>query len=125
MTLAALIRKRESVSPANANPAKAANDGWGEGEPLAGLAALALANPTEAKTDNDATSWCWWLAFSETEHLIVYFHPEATRAEVLERYPGVLVAEPYTPPETTADVLPTDMDRTAAGPYPHWPEAAH
>ncbi|MBT9567809.1 MAG: hypothetical protein IV085_05870, partial [Thiobacillus sp.] len=85
MTLAALIRKRESVSPANANPAKAANDGQGEGEPLAGLAALALANPTEAKTENDATSWCWWLAYSETKHLIVYFHPEATRAEVLER----------------------------------------
>lgn len=125
MTLAALIRKRESVSPANANPAKAANDGQGECEPLAGLAALALANPTEAKTNSDATSWCWWLAFSESEHLIVYFHPEATLAEVLERYPGVLVAEPYTPTETTADVLPTDMDRTAADPYPYCPEAAH
>lgn len=43
-------------------------------------------------------SWCWWLAYSETKHLIVYFHPEATRTEVLERYPGVLVAEPYIPP---------------------------
>lgn len=98
MTLAALIRKRESEKPANANPAKAANDGREESEPFAGLAALALANPTESKTDNDATSWCWWLAFSETEHLIVYFHPDATRADVLERYPGVLVAEPYDPP---------------------------
>lgn len=48
-------------------------------------------------------SWCWWLAYSESKHLIVYFHPEATRAEVLERYPGVLVAEPYTP---TADSHP-------------------
>ena len=57
MTLAALIRKCESGKPANANPAKAANDGQGEGEPLAGLAALALANPTDAKTANAATSW--------------------------------------------------------------------
>lgn len=103
MTLAALIRKRESMSPANANPAKAANDGRGECEPLAGLAALALANPTEEKTASDATSWCWWLAFSETEHLIAYFHPDATRAEVLERYPGVLVAEPYNPPKASAE----------------------
>lgn len=98
MTLAALIRKRESEKPANANPAKAANDGQGEGKPLAGLAALALANPTEAKTDNDAISWCWCLAFSETEPLIVYFHPEATRAEVLERYPDALAAEPLPEP---------------------------
>jgi len=103
VTLAALIRKRESGKPANANPAKAANDGRGEGEPLAGLAALALANPTKAKTANAATSWCWWLAFSDTEHLIVYFHPDATRADVLERYPGVLAAEPYDPPKASAE----------------------
>ena len=43
------------------------------------------------------TSWCWWLAFSESEHLIVYFHPPATRAEVLAKYPRVLVAEPFEP----------------------------
>lgn len=103
MTLAALIRKSESVTPANANPAKAANDGQGESEPLAGLAALALASPTDAITANAAASWCWWLAFSETEHLIVYFHPDATRADVLERYPGVLVAELYVPPKASVE----------------------
>ena len=52
MTLAALIRKREAGKPANDNPAKAANDGRVRGEPLAGLAALSLANPTEAKTES-------------------------------------------------------------------------
>ena len=52
MTLAALIRKRETGIPANDNPAKAANDGRARGEPLAGLAALALANPTEAKIES-------------------------------------------------------------------------
>jgi len=102
VTLAALIRKSETDKSANANPAKAANDGHGEGEPLAGLAALALANPTDAKTSDAVTSWCWWLAFSETEHLIVYFHPDATRADVLERYPGVLV-EPYDPPQASVE----------------------
>lgn len=103
MTLAALIRKREPEKPANANPAKAANDGQAEGEPLAKLADLALANPTDAKNANDATSWCWWLAYSDTEHLIVYFHPDATRADALERYPGALVAEPYDPPKAIAE----------------------
>lgn len=52
---------------------------------------------------NENISWCWWLAFSETEHLIAYFHPEANRAEVLKRYPRVFVAEPYDPPRQTAD----------------------
>ena len=51
MTLAALIRKRETRTLANDNPAKAANDGPARGEPLAGFAALSLANPTEAKTE--------------------------------------------------------------------------
>ncbi len=49
MSLANLIRKRETGKPANDNPAKAANDGRASEEPLAGLAALALANPTEPK----------------------------------------------------------------------------
>lgn len=46
MTLAALIRKRESAKPANDNAAKAANDGTAGEQPLAGLAALALADST-------------------------------------------------------------------------------
>jgi hypothetical protein len=51
VTLAALIRRRETGSHANDNPAKAANDGQATGEPLAGLAALALASPQESETD--------------------------------------------------------------------------
>jgi len=43
------------------------------------------------------TSWCWWIAFSEAEHLITYHHPPASRARVLEKYPGALVAEPFEP----------------------------
>lgn len=49
MTLIALIRKREAERPANANPAKAANDPVAENAPLARLATLALASPTETK----------------------------------------------------------------------------
>ena len=52
MTLAALIRKRETGTPANDNPAKDANDGRARGESLAGVATLALANPTEAKIES-------------------------------------------------------------------------
>lgn len=51
MTLAALIRKRETGTPANANPANSANDGQGKAGTLATLATLALANP---QTPEDA-----------------------------------------------------------------------
>ena len=46
MTLSALICKRESGKPANANPANPAKDGQGKAGTLARLATLALARPT-------------------------------------------------------------------------------
>jgi hypothetical protein len=52
VTLAALIRKRETGKPANANPAKVANDGLVTGRPLAGLAKLALANRSDGIAAN-------------------------------------------------------------------------
>lgn len=51
MTLAALIRKRESGKPANANPANPANDGQGNAGTLATLATLALANLPKADAE--------------------------------------------------------------------------
>jgi len=47
----ASIRKRETGKLANDNPAKVDNDGQARGESLARLAALALANPPEAKAE--------------------------------------------------------------------------
>lgn len=86
MTLAALIRKRGTVNLANANPAKAANDGGVKEPTLARLATLALANPTEAKTANP-------------HPVEVTCCPQATHAEILERYPDAPAAEPI--PERT------------------------
>ncbi len=54
MSLANLIRKRETGKPANANPAKAANDGRVKGEPLARLATLSLANLPESANRSPA-----------------------------------------------------------------------
>lgn len=53
--------------------------------------------PTEPSEAIDDAHWCWWLAFSEAEHLITYHHPPATRAEVLAKYPRAVVAEPFEP----------------------------
>lgn len=102
MTLAALIRKRETVTPANANPAKAANDGQEGGEPLAGLAALALANPTDAKTADAVTSWGWLLHFADREPLEVFTHPDAGMVRITREYPNAISAEPLpAPPRPT------------------------
>ena len=109
MTLAALIRKRGTVTPANANPAKAANDGQGEGEPLAKLAPLALANPTDAKTVDAVASRGWLLHFADREPLETYHHPDATHAEVLLKYPDALAAVPI--PERTRRT-PTEAEST-------------
>lgn len=123
MTIAALIRKRGTMTPANANPAKAANDGQEEGEALAKLAALALANPTDAKTADAVTSWGWLLHFADREPLEVYCHPEVTHAGILERYSDALAAEPIperiTPAGAEAVAWPTllttdDQQRTCS-----------
>jgi len=53
--------------------------------------------PAHSEDAAHIAHWCWWLAFSESEHLITYHHPPATRAEVLAKYPAVLVAEPSEP----------------------------
>ena len=40
------------------------------------------------------TSWGWMLHFADREPLEVYCNPDATHAEILERYPDALAAEP-------------------------------
>ena len=54
MSLANLIRKRETGKPANANPAKAANDVGVDNGTLAGLATLSLANLPESANHSPA-----------------------------------------------------------------------
>lgn len=64
--------------------------------------------PAHCEVAPHIASWCWWLAFSESEHLITYHHPPATRAEVLAKYPRALVAEPFEPsaaPQATGSFL--------------------
>lgn len=108
MSLANLIRKRETGKPANANPAKAANDGQGKGEPLARLVTLALANPTETKPavlavvgagDTAATSWGWRVTYPEDHPgdrfsgrvFEAYIVPVQTLAQVQAIHPGARI----------------------------------
>ena len=53
----------------------------------------------ETENANAITSWHWLLHFADREPLEVYCNPDATHAEILERYPDALAAEPI--PERT------------------------
>lgn len=107
--LSALIQKRETRNAATATPAIFAT------QPKAGtvarVATVAVANLTEAKTANAATSWTWLLHFSDSDPLEVYCNPDATHAAILKRYPDALAAEPIParakrkPPEAEAAEL--------------------
>lgn len=92
--LSALIRKRETRNAATAIPAIPATQPKEEAGAVARIATVAVANPTEAKTANAATSWGWLLHFSDRDPLEVYCNPDATHAAILERYPDALAAEP-------------------------------
>lgn len=107
MTLLALIRKRKPATLANANPAKVANDEPPAGGTLAKLATLALANPTIEKPAHPAVVGAsassiashWWLIhFIDRDPLELAYYPAATHAEILERHPDAVAAEPFKAP---------------------------
>lgn len=96
MTLATLIRKRTTPTPANANPAKVANDVQDTERPLAGLAELALADSLQAQavnsspaaplTSEEETAIRAWLAhIEETDPAIIADVLDKCRADFNER----------------------------------------
>ncbi len=92
MTLAALIRKRESGKVATAIPAIAATQPRELAATVARIATVAVANPTETET---ATASRWWLLhFPDREPVEVACFPPAIHAEMLERHPEAIAAEP-------------------------------
>ncbi len=95
MTLAALIRKNESGKVATAIPAISATQPMESTATVARIATVAVANPTETKT---ATASRWWLLhYPERDPVEVTCCPEASHAEMLERHPDAVAAEPFTP----------------------------
>lgn len=97
--LSALIQKRETRKAATAIPAISATQHDVRASTVARIATVAVANPTDAKTADAVTSWGWLLHFADREPLEVYCNPDATHAEILERYSDALAAEPL--PERT------------------------
>ncbi|MFZ5594737.1 MAG: hypothetical protein ACOY4D_10870 [Pseudomonadota bacterium] len=106
MTLSALIRKRDTGNLATAIPAISATQPKGETATVARIATVAVANPKEEKTaspakggaGDTATASRWWLIhYPDRDPLEVACCPEATHADILERHPDAVAAEPFTP----------------------------
>ena len=106
MTLSALIRKRDTGNLATAIPAISATEPKGEAGTVARIATVAVANPTSEKTappvkvspGDTATASRWWLIhYPDRNPVEVVSVPSATHAEILERYPHAVAAEPFTP----------------------------
>jgi hypothetical protein len=55
-----------------------------------------------SELQNDAPRWAWLLHFADREPLEVYCNPDATHAEILERYARAMAAEPI--PERVAPI---------------------
>ena len=106
MTLSALIRKRDTGNLATAIPAIFATHPKGEAATVARIATVAVATPQEAKTapkakvgaGDTATASRWWLIHYPDRYPVeVACCPEATHADILERHPDALAAEPFEP----------------------------
>lgn len=56
------------------------------------------APPAKVSPGDTATAYCWWLVhYPDRDPVEVACCPEATHAEILERYPDAVAAEPFTP----------------------------
>ena len=122
MTLSALIRKRDAGNLATAIPAISATQPKGEAATVARIATVAVANPKEEKTappakvgaGDTATASRWWLIhYPDRDPLEVACCPEATHAEILERHPDAVAAEPFTPTIRQPSAPLTAEDETA------------
>jgi hypothetical protein len=91
MSLLATLRKRQSERVATATPATFATQEGESRRTVASVATVAVANPPEAQT---ASVW-WRLHYPDREPAEVASFPPASHAEILERHPEAIAAEPF------------------------------
>ena len=107
MSLSNLIRRKsEPVGFATATPATFATQEGERGRTVATVATVAVAKSPQGQTappakvgaGDTATASRWWLIhYPDRDPVQVACCPEATHAEILERHPDTVAAEPFTP----------------------------
>lgn len=123
MSLSSLIRRKsEPVGFATATPATFATLEGGKGRTVASVATVAVAKspqrqtapPAKVSPGDTATAFRWWLIhYPDRDPLEVACCPEATHADILERHPDAVAAEPFTPTIRRPSAPMTAKEETA------------
>ena len=123
MSLSNLIRRKsEPVAFATATVATFATQEGERGRTVAAVATVAVAKSPQGQTEppakvspsTTATASRWWLIhFTDRDSLEVVCCPEATHADILERHPDAVAAEPFTPTIRQPTAPLTASDETA------------
>lgn len=106
MSLLSRLREKQVGKIATATPATFATQERERGKTVASVATVAVAKSPQGQTappanvspGNTATTSRWWLIhYPDRDPVEVACCPEATHAEILERHPDAVAAEPFTP----------------------------
>jgi hypothetical protein len=106
MSLLSRLREKQVGKVATATPATFATQEGEKGRTVASVATVAVAKSLQGQTappakvgaGGTATASRWWLIhFTDRDPVEVACCPEATHAEILERHPDAVAAEPFTP----------------------------
>lgn len=106
MSLLSRLREKQVGKIATATPATFATHEGQRGRTVASVATVAVAKspqgqtapPAKVDAGDTATVSRWWLIhYPDRDPLEVACCPEATLAEILERHPDAVAAEPFTP----------------------------
>ncbi len=106
MSLLSRLREKQAGKIATATPATLATKEEVKGRTVARVATVTVAKAPQAETsspakvgaDGTAPTSRWWLIhYIDRDPVEVACCPEATHAEILERHPDAIAAEPFTP----------------------------
>jgi hypothetical protein len=106
MSLLSRLRDKQAGKIATATPATFATQAGGERRTVASVATVAVAKFPQVQTaslakvgaGDTATASRWWLIhYLDRDPVEVACCPEATHADILERHPDAVAAEPFTP----------------------------
>lgn len=130
MSLLSRLREKQAGKVATATPATFATQAGGERRTVASVATVTVAKSPQGQTaspaitgvtegnpcgtaDTATTSRWWLIHYPDRDSVEVACCPEATHAEILERHPDALAAEPFTPIIRQPSAPLTASDETA------------
>ena len=121
MSLLSRLREKQAGKVATATPATFATQAGGERRTVASVATVTVAkspqgqtaSPAKVGAGDTATVSRWWLIhYPDRDPVEVACCPEATHADILERHPDAVAAEPFTPTIRQPSAPMTASDET-------------